>query len=93
MDNRKKYEHLASPIRIGRTVLRNRIIAAPITSYAEEPSPADKWESVAAKARGGAGLIVVGSVAVNETNALIYYESGSLFGHEKKILEEIVSKA
>ena len=93
MDNRKKYEHLASPIRIGRTVLRNRIIAAPITSYAEEPSPADKWESVAAKARGGAGLIVVGSVAVNETNALIYYESGSLFGHEKKILEEQVSMA
>lgn len=93
MDNRNRYKHLASPIQIGRTVLRNRIIAAPITSYAEEASPSDKWESVAAKARGGAGLIVVGSVAVNETNALIYYESGSLFGHEKKILEEEVSMA
>ena len=85
------YAALFEPLAVGNTILRNRIIAAPITSYAEEASPADKFESIAAKARGGAGLIVIGSVAVNDEEALIYHASSSLFGHEKKIYEEMVS--
>ncbi len=85
------FNKLFSPIKIGNAFLRNRIIAAPITSYAEEASPADKFESIAAKARGGAGLIIIGSVAVNDEEALIYHASSSLFGHEKKIFEEMVS--
>lgn len=89
MDN--VYKKLFTPLVVGNMVLRNRIIAAPITSYAEEPSPADKWESIAAKARGGASMVVIGSVAINETDALIYHESSSLFGHEKKIFEEEIS--
>ena len=60
------FNKLFSPIKIGNAFLRNRIIAAPITSYAEDASPADKFESIAAKARGGAGLIIIGSVAVND---------------------------
>lgn len=85
------FTHLFTPLTVGNVRLRNRVIAAPITSYAHEPSPADKFESIAAKARGGAGLIIIGSVAVNDEEALIYYESSSLFGHEKKIFEEMVS--
>lgn len=85
------YKHLFQPLKIGNVLLRNRVIAAPITSYAEEPSPADKIESVAAKARGGAAMVVIGSVAVNDEEALIYHASSSLFGHEKKIFEEYVS--
>lgn len=85
------FTHLFTPLKIGNVRLRNRVIAAPITSYAEEASPADKFESIAAKARGGAGLIIIGSVAVNDEEALIYHESSSLFGHEKKIFEEMVS--
>ncbi len=51
------FPHLFTPLTVGNVRLRNRVIAAPVTSYAHEPSPADKFESIAAKARGGAGLI------------------------------------
>lgn len=85
------FQNLFTPLRVGNTILRNRIIAAPITSYAEEPSPGDKWESIAAKARGGAAMVILGSVAVNDTDALIYHASSSLFGHEKKIFSEEIS--
>lgn len=44
-----RFKHLFQPLAVGNLLLRNRIIAAPITSYAEEPSPADKMESIAAK--------------------------------------------
>lgn len=81
------FTHLFTPLKVGNVRLRNRVIAAPITSYAEEASPADKFESIAAKARGGAGLIIIGSVAVNDEEALIYHESSSLFGHEKRFLK------
>ena len=86
-----RYEILFTPIRVGNTILKNRIIAAPITSYALEPSPADKVESIAAKARGGAGLVIIGSIGVNDTDSLIYFESSSLWGSEKKIFEEEIS--
>ena len=86
-----RYEKLFSPVRVGNTILKNRIIAAPITSYAVEPSPADKVESIAAKARGGAGLVIIGSIGVNDTDSLIYFESSSLWGSEKKLFEEEIS--
>ena len=86
-----RYEKLFTPIRVGNTILKNRIIAAPITSYAVEPSPADKVESIAAKARGGAGLVIIGSIGVNDTDSLIYFESSSLWGSEKKLFEEEIS--
>lgn len=82
---------LFAPITTGNLRLRNRIIAAPITSYGDEPSPADKFESIAAKARGGAAMIIIGSIAVNDTDSLIYHAASSLFGHDKKIYEEMVS--
>ena len=86
-----RYQKLFTPIRVGNTILKNRIIAAPITSYAVEPSPADKVESIAAKARGGAGLVIIGSIGVNDTDSLIYFESSSLWGSEKKLFEEQIS--
>jgi len=85
------YQNLFTPLQMGNIFLRNRIIAAPITSYAVEPSPGDKWESIAAKARGGAAMVILGSVAVNDTDALIYHASSSLFGHEKKTFSEEIS--
>lgn len=86
-----RYKDIFTPVRVGNVVLRNRIIAAPVTSYAVEAFEGDKWESIAAKARGGAGLVVVGSIGVNDTDSLIYFESSSLWGHEKKIFEEEIS--
>ena len=91
MKIKTRYEKMFTPIRIGNTILRNRIIAAPITSYAEEPSGGNKWESIAAKARGGAALVVIGSIGINDTDSLIYLKSSSLWGHEKKIFEEEIS--
>lgn len=86
-----QYRQLFQPLRMGSIVLKNRIIAAPITSYATEPSPADKFESIAAKTRGGAGMVIIGSVGINDTDSLIYFESSSLWGKEKKIFEEEIS--
>lgn len=82
---------LFEPIKIGNVNLRNRIVAAPITKYGYQPSPADDIEALAAKARGGAGLIIIGSVAVEEREGLIYKDAGSLFGHEKPLFNEQLS--
>ena len=91
MKIQSRYKHLFQPLRMGSIVLKNRIIAAPIISYATEPSPADKFESIAAKARGGAGMVIIGSVGINDTDSLIYFESSSLWGKEKKVFEEEIS--
>ncbi|MCI2048563.1 MAG: FAD-dependent oxidoreductase [Lachnospiraceae bacterium] len=75
------YEHLFSPLRVGTILLRNRIVAAPVTKYVYEQDPAETLELIAEKARGGAGLVILGSIAVNDTDAVIVNgKSGSLYG-------------
>lgn len=76
-----KYSNLFKPLKVNQLILRNRIIAAPITRYGYSPSPADELETIAAKARGGAGLVILGSVAVNNAEAVIYHTASSLMEH------------
>lgn len=83
-----KYPNLFKPLKVNRLMLRNRIIAAPITRYGYSPSPADELETIAAKARGGAALIILGSVAVNNEEAVIYYTASSLMGEHRPLYIE-----
>ncbi|MDY3920131.1 MAG: FAD-dependent oxidoreductase [Candidatus Limivivens sp.] len=85
------YPKLFSPLKVGSITLRNRIVAAPITKYGLEPSPADELELVAAKARGGAGLVILGSCAVNDEESLIYFEGSSLDGRKRPLYNEEIS--
>lgn len=87
----KNYEHIFSPLKVNSIYLKNRIVAAPVTYYLPEPAPAESLEIIASKARGGAGLIVLGSVAVNDEESVIVEGfSSSLNGFKKtKYLEEL----
>lgn len=85
-----EYSNLFKPLKVNQLILRNRIIAAPITRYGYSPSPADELETIAAKARGGAGLVILGSVAVNNEEAVIFYTASSLMGeHRPLYIEEL----
>lgn len=87
-----KYEHLFKPLRVGSLILRNRIVAAPITKYVYEQAPAESLEIIAAKARGGVGLIILGSVPVNDREAVIIEGMcGSLYGPKKSVYTEQLS--
>ena len=86
-----EYKALFRPLKVGNIVLRNRIVAAPITKYGLLPSMADELETIAAKARGGAGMVIVGSVAVEDQESLIYHEASSLNGSRKGIYNEEIS--
>lgn len=86
-----EYKALFQPLKVGNIMLRNRIVAAPITKYGLLPSMADELETIAAKARGGAGMVIVGSVAVEDQESLIYHEASSLNGSRKGIYNEEIS--
>jgi 2,4-dienoyl-CoA reductase (NADPH2) len=61
------YEHLLSPGRIGALALRNRIVMCPMGHHLSEPDGAVSRNEAAyfeARARGGAGLLIVGNVGV-----------------------------
>jgi mycofactocin system FadH/OYE family oxidoreductase 2 len=61
-----RLERLFSPLEVGRTTLRNRIVSPPHgTSFAEGGLPSERQAAYyEARARGGVGLIVVGSMHV-----------------------------
>lgn len=85
------FKHLFTPLRVGSIILRNRIIAAPITKYVYEPAPAESLELIAAKARGGAALVILGSIPVNDSDAVIIDgKCSSLYGAQKaKYVEQL----
>ncbi len=85
------YENLFKPLRVGNLILRNRIVAAPITKYGYQPSPTDDLETIASKARGGAGLVILGSVAVDDYESKIFYDASSLFGPKRALYNEELS--
>lgn len=89
--NETEYPMLFSPLKVGSMTLKNRIIAAPITKYGLEPSPADELELIAAKARGGAGMVILGSCGVNDEESLIYFEGSSLDGPKRPLYNEEIS--
>lgn len=65
---KKKYEHVLNPIRIGKHVLKNRIIAAPVTLHSAsngEPYPTESaMKFFVERAKAGAGLVVCAGVKV-----------------------------
>ena len=74
----KEFPHLFSPIRVGSKVIKNRIEAAPalfaFLHYQECPqmnfkpqTPERAFEMLEAKARGGAGSVVLGELSPNHT--------------------------
>src|SRR5215469_17360604 len=65
-----RYRYLFSPLRIGPLALRNRIIfAAHLTNYAEDGLPTKQHaEYYAARARGGAGLIITEEHSTHPTD-------------------------
>lgn len=87
-----EFKTLFSPIKIGSIYLKNRIVAAPITKYVYEQAPAESLEIIASKARGGAGLIILGSVPVNDNEAVIMEGfCSSLYGPKKSKYQEELS--
>ena len=65
-----RYRYLFSPLRIGPLALRNRIVfAAHLTNYAEDGHPTEQHAAYyAARARGGAGLIITEEHSVHPTD-------------------------
>ena len=88
----ESYPELFTPLKIGNVLLRNRIIAAPITKYNSMSESSDELEALAAKARGGAAMVMLGSIPVDDDESLIYYESSSLWGRKRRwYLEELAA--
>jgi len=63
-----KYRSLFTPLKVNSLVLKNRIIAAPMGGGF---IAAHKMEDLAAKARGGAALVVLGSCNVDNDRSFI----------------------
>lgn len=91
LSRKLQYHNLFSSFKAGNLIMRNRIIAAPITKYGYLPSPTDELELIASKARGGAGIVILGSCAVNDEESLIYFESSSLDGSHRPLYNEEIS--
>ncbi len=62
------YPNLFNPLKVNSLILKNRIIAAPMTGGFIK---ANIIESLAAKAKGGAALIILGSCNVDNDRSLI----------------------
>jgi len=65
-----RYRYLFSPLRIGPVVVRNRIVfSAHLTNYAEDGLPTEQHAAYyAARAAGGAGLIVTEEHSTHRTD-------------------------
>ena len=70
-----RYEHLLTPIKVNKTIFRNRIFSAPITPFYftnEHTRPSEGLiEHYVSKARGGVGCITMSGVSIDpiETNS------------------------
>ncbi len=64
----KNYDNLLKPIKVNSLFLKNRIIAAPMGGGFVERH---KIENIAAKARGGAAVVVLGSCNVDNDRSFI----------------------
>jgi len=66
----KQFKYLFSPLRIGKTIVPNRIsFSAHLTNFAENCLPSERHAFYySARARGGAGLIVTEELSVHPTD-------------------------
>lgn len=81
-----KYEHLFSPIQIGKTTVKNRVFMPPIsTNLANKGYVTDELiQHYAARAKGGVGLIVSEVVTVEPTYV---YLPGDMSIHDDSFIE------
>ncbi|MEJ2036708.1 MAG: NADPH-dependent 2,4-dienoyl-CoA reductase, partial [Maritimibacter sp.] len=85
------YPHLLAPLDLGFTTLKNRVLMGSMHTGLEERGD---WHRVAeyyaARARGGAGLIVTGGVAPNVEGAVAPGATG-MYGPEDVANHKIVT--
>ncbi len=81
-----KYEHLFSPIKVGKTTIKNRIFMPPIsTNLANKGYVTDELvQHYSARAKGGVGLIVSEVVTVEPTYV---YLPGDISIHDDSYIE------
>lgn len=90
-----KYEKLLSPLDLGFTTLKNRVLMGSMhTGLEEEKQSAEKLSAFyAERARGGVGLIVTGGIAPNFWGRLSPFASQLSFfwqvSHHKKVTDAV----
>ena len=82
------YPHLFSPLQVGKIQLKNRIMTAPTMAHPVDqngyPTQAliDHWVT---RAKGGAGLVVLGEAAVDQDRAITHLRQMNLWGEQANI--------
>ena len=88
------FEHLLSPLELGPTRLRNRIVSTGHHTYLADKIPGDALIAYhEARARGGAGLIVTEIIAAHESagfsRQLLSFEDSGAIGAYRRLAEAI----
>ena len=68
-----KFEHLFSPMQVGKVTYRNRIVSAPMAFglIVQNPDARDfTYRKLEASAKGGNGCVIVGETDVNFVDAV-----------------------
>ncbi|MEJ1999724.1 MAG: FAD-dependent oxidoreductase, partial [Maritimibacter sp.] len=85
------YPHLLAPLDLGFTTLKNRVLMGSMHTGLEERGDWDRVaEYYAARARGGAGLIVTGGIAPNPEGAVAPGASG-MYGPDDVANHKIIT--
>lgn len=75
---------LLKPIKVGNKVLRNRIVMPPMEERLNDPDGGSRPEAAAyygARARGGAGMIIVGNTFVDDKASRSSFASSGLYSN------------
>jgi 2,4-dienoyl-CoA reductase (NADPH2) len=91
--NDKEFERLLSPLELGATTLKNRVLMGSMHTGLEDLPTLDRLASfLAERARGQVGLIVTGGFSPNDAGAL--YDGASVFSRADDALKHrIVTRA
>lgn len=84
---------LLSPLTIGNTTFKNRIVISPMCQYSSEDGFANDWHFVhlGSRAVGGASLIIQEATAVSPEGRISYADAGLWKDEQVKEWEKIVS--
>ncbi|MCG8336152.1 MAG: NADPH-dependent 2,4-dienoyl-CoA reductase [Proteobacteria bacterium] len=94
MPNKNSYPHLLSPLDLGFTTLKNRVLMGSMHTNLEEAP--DGFNKLAAfyseRVRGGVGLIVTGGIGPNEEGS-VYAGAAKLTNDEEAEKHKIITEA
>ncbi len=84
---------LLSPLSIGKTTFKNRIVISPMCQYSSEDGFASDWHLVhlGSRAVGGAALIIQEATAVSPEGRITYADMGLWKDEQMEKLKQIVS--